>query len=758
MPSRRALIVDRDKDFVQRLDRCLRLLEFTVDIVENRREALESLKADDAAIIFIAVERPKKTGFKVFTDVKRLVRNVPIVLASSTVPMAELLMHQKLRLHADAYVDKRGMTDREILDTLNGLLQLKLDPDELSQLTKRSRSGRIPPGGGQDIRADASRAATDSQPVADPALADLLGDVDVSPMVVESDDPDLAEDSEEEEDEVFEDVDEETASLQEEVRRLRQELEHARRSASSSPFSTDYLELSERADAEEQANARIRRELGARSRQVEALRAKLLQIAGRLLDAERLRDQSLTQLRDLDARIGPLEGELRLARERIEDLTRRLEEENERRAALERQHESAILSVETRLADEKRRAVEARQRLRLELTSLEQRHQAARAEAVEEERRRLDQERGQLKREYETASAAQAEAQLEEQKAAVEAADARWQRKLDELRQRHELELEARHEEHRKGLAELQGSMEQALLRKEREMQRAVSDAAAGQQLQERQAFDFEEKSSELRREHAQVLETKDVELQKRVESLGQEHARAVEARSEEHRGQIDELIASYEQAMGDKDRRHEEAVEQVRAEARQEYVREAGERLNELELAEANHRANLAEVERRSKDQIELLEKLHEEELDQLRSQHDRACDRMRAEHNAATAGLEEKILADQDQTAAARQAEWQARLEDMRREQAETMAAEREEMKVIIDALETVKGVDRPESLSEETPVEPASAGEASERNSVLLREIAEEMDRLGRSVSNAADETADPGSGSTAGPRTD
>ena len=36
MPSSRALIVDRDKTFAQRLDRCLGSLGFTVEIAENR--------------------------------------------------------------------------------------------------------------------------------------------------------------------------------------------------------------------------------------------------------------------------------------------------------------------------------------------------------------------------------------------------------------------------------------------------------------------------------------------------------------------------------------------------------------------------------------------------------------------------------------------------------------------------------------------------------------------------------------------------
>ena len=64
----------------------------------------------------------------------------------------------------------------------------------------------------------------------------------------------------------------------------------------------------------------------------------------------------------------------------------------------------------------------------------------------------------------------------------------------------------ARQEERRKEVASLQGAMEQALLRKEREMQQAFADAVAGQQLQEQQAFDYEEKIAEIQREHARAI------------------------------------------------------------------------------------------------------------------------------------------------------------------------------------------------------------------------------------------------------------
>jgi CheY-like chemotaxis protein len=761
MPSSRALIVDRDKTFAPRLDRCLGALGFTVEIAENRREALESLALDTPGIIVIAVERPKKAGFKIFTDVKQLIRNVPIVLTTATVPMAELLMHQKLRLHADAYIDKRELTDRELLDRLNELLGLSFDPAELSRLAAPSRSGPARHGRSRLSRADAIRRTNEApefEPdddllddedggrlqALDPGLADLLADVDASPVIVESTDADLADDLDEDD---FEDADEAIASLQEEVRRLQRELDHAQRSASSSPFSTDYLDLTHRVDAGERSKARMRREVDTRVRQVESLRAKLLQIAGRLLSAERLRDQSLTRVRELEARLGPLESEQRLSREHGDDLARRLDEEQDRRTGLEQQNASTVESFEIRLADEKRRSVEAQQRHRLELTAAEQRHQTQRNDAVEHERRRLDEQLQQMKRESEATALARAESLRAEQEAAIEARDSRWQHKLDELQKRHELELKARQEERRKDVANMQGAMEQALLRKEREMQQASADAVAGQQLQERQAFDYEEKIAELQRELAQAMDAVEGERSHQIQALSQEHANDLEERDEEHRKHVDRLIESHHAALGESERRHEEAIEQALDEVRQEYVRDAAERLSEFELAEAKHRKDLVDAEQHYEDQIELVKKLHEEELDQLKARHERECERIRAEHDTTTADLESKILARQEQAAAAKQAEWQAEIESMRQEQAQALTAEREEMQVIIDALETVKGVDRSEAPDEDAGSEPNVTLDTAEQNSALLRQIAEEMDRIGQTATDSVDDTPDP-----------
>jgi hypothetical protein len=760
MPSSRALIVERDKTFAQRLDRCLVSLGFDVEITDNRREALESLKNDGVGVIVIAVERPKKAGFKVFTDVKRLIRNVPIVLTTATLPMAEMLMHQKLRLHADAYVDKRELSDRELLGTLNELLGLNFDPVELSRLAATSRSTRPRRSRSRHTQISKSGVATEAPEIdpddeaedrleaLDPALADLLADVDVSRVRVESDESDYAEAPEDEdEEEEFEDADEAIASLQDEVHRLQRELDHAQRSASSSPFSTDYLDLTNRIDAGERSSARLQRELDTRLRQVEALRAKLLQVAGRLLTAERLRDQSLSRLRKLEAQLGPLNLELQSSQERNEDLTRRLDEEHDRRSTLERQHASSVEALERRLSAEKRRAVEVEHKYRSELSSAEQRLQVDRETEVEQDRRRLDELREQTKRESEAALLTQAESLRKEQVTALEAKDSKWQHKLDELQNRHDLELKARQEERRKEIAGLQGSMEQALLRKEREMQQAYADAVAGEQLQQQQAFDYEEKIAELQREHAVALESTDGELGQRIEALRQEHANDLETRGEQHRQRVDQLIASHEQALGEAEQRQREAVEQALEDVRQEYVREAAERLSEFELAEDRHRKDLADADQRYQDQIELVKKLHEEELEQSRARHERERDRMRAEHEGEIGELETKILAEQDRAAAAQQAELQAEIEGMHQEQAQSRAAEREEMQVIIDALETVKGVDRSELPPDDAVLDPEITESTAEQNSALLRQIAEEMDRIGKTVNDAADEADGP-----------
>jgi len=822
MLARRALIVDRDKNFVDRLRRCLQSLDFDLDVARSRREALEYLASGETAIVFLAVERPKKSGFKAFTEVKQRARNVPVVLASSTVPMAELLLHQKLRLHAEAYVDKRALGEQEILETLDDVLQLDLDPAELASLADQARA--------VEILADHSRrrsaeregeideSGEDALSVVDPALVALLGGVGASPTRAEPNDFDEEHEAEDEDEFVESD---EVASLQDEVHRLENELAQAKRSASSSPFSTDYLALSEQAELEKRSNARLKREHSSRAKQVEALRAKLLQVADRLLRVERLRDQLIEQVRTLEAQGDQQLRESTQLKSAKDDLTLRLEEELKRREKVERQHAADLESFENRLAEQSLRVVEAEERHGRDLAAAEQSFLTSRVEAIEKERRRLDEDRQRMKREHEAAAAAQAEAANKEQAQAVEEQrrrheeelqlikfeyesaataqaetrrmeqaaaaeeqrlrldeerqrlrleheaavkaqaeawrmqqrtvveekDAEWQQKLDELRNLDERELNVRHEDHQRQLSELNASMEQAVRAKEQELATIRADVEAAEQLRERQSAQFEQTAREIREEQARVLQAADLEHDRRLEESRAEHARDLAARDEQHARQIDELNAAHRQALVERDRQHAEAVAQALADATHKHVRDTEERLDDFESSKLNHQTNLAKAEQLYKEQVELLEKLHVEQLDRQKIQLEREQDRMRAEQAAAIAELEHSFREEQELTIALKQAEWQTRLEEVREEQARALAVERGEMQVLIDALEAVKDVDRLETPAGETSAEPAAEGESIESSSSMLREIAEEMDRLGDSISDAAMDAVEP-----------
>lgn len=824
MLARRALIVDRDNTFVERLRGCLQALDCDLDVARGRREALDYLASGETAIVFLAVERPKKSGFKAFIDVKQRARDVPIVLASSTVPMSELLLHQKLRLHADAYIDKRSLSERELLETLDRLLHLNLDPAELPTLVEqanavRNLARRFPRTGNASRRSvvvspTACSGTTEEEALeneredvlspVDPELIALLGDIGGPSVVAEPHDDEVDEsDDDVEGDDGFAESDD-IAWLQEEVQRLKNELAQAKRSASCSPFSTDYLALSEQADAEKRSNARLRREHTSRARQVKALRTRLLQVADRLLRVERLRDQLLEQVSRLELRADSLERELAQSRRDKDELARRLDEETQRRKDSERRHASDLQSLEKRLAEATSQTVEAEARHGKDLAEAEQRFLASRAEAIERERRRLDEERQLIKREHEAAVEAQAEAarnelaeaieaerrrqdeqrqrmkreheaaaeaqaetwqqeqaaalqaqqrRLEEERqrltlekeaaiqaqaetwrkqlrTVVEEKDAEWQRKLDELRDLEAHESHAWLEDHQKELDELRLSMQRAVRAKEQELATIRADVEAGEQLRKRHAAKFEEDVLELQQEHARALEKQSLEHDAQLEELRRSHASALASLEDEQSKTVDQLTAAHQLELAERERQHAEAIQQTLASALQEHVRDTEVRLNDFEASKSTYKENLAKTEQLYKEQVELLEKRHAEALDRQKIQYEREQDQLRAEHTAAIAELERSNREEQELSVALKQAEWQSRLEEVRQEQTETLAAERGEIQVLIEALEAVKSVDG----SEEGPVESTSEGAGVERSSTMLRKIAEEMDRLG------------------------
>ena len=687
----RALIVDRDEDFADRVQRCLREAGLGADVADGRRATLEIVAEKRPAILFIAVEQPRRSGFALFSDVKRLDRQARVVLVTSTVPMTDMLLHQKLRIHADAYLDKRQLDERAILETLERLLGLGFDSAELGRMARsvasekrRSRPAVAKPQRETTKAEDDEPEAAESEGL-EPALTTLLAEigVDAPERATALGDPSSFEELDDPEADAIEDDDglasaDEHAELHERVAQLERELDIARQAARSSPFSSDYLTLAERADHGERHAARARRDADARSRQSERLRDKLVQVAARLVETERARRAADELGEKLESRLSAADSALDQARERLD------------------RTEREALSQSASIEGLRREMVEAQQRAAAEALDVEARHTEAlaalgrrHAEALEAERAQLSRERQRLAQENE-AGLRELSAKLGRQSIEVlETREVDWQRRLDEERQARARSEEELREAHRREMAELHESFEQVLARNERKLAAellAVTDEH--EQTLERQTAEWQARLDQAHRalasESVEVLEAHRREIEERearhaaqlaelraahatecerlrgehaartqeltsrqqslesgahaeLEQARQHHARELEALREEHERERTRTSAAHEHALAEQAHRHAEELTAAMADMRQIRSREDTQRLAELEEADRRRRAELAEMERRYRDEIELLRKLHEVELERLEVRQSGERDRMQAERQLA-------------------------------------------------------------------------------------------------------------------------
>jgi len=604
MQSARALIIDRDRSFSERLGRCLRVVDVKADVVDGRREALEQIKTSVPAIVFIAVEKPKKVGFSLFSDVKRLVKTNPIVLVTSTLPSTELLLHQKLRLHADAYLDKRELTESDILATLDRVLQLNLDATDLAELsrdamrcapglvTNAESSGTDESGAPDTEVASEARGSDDALGSLDPELVALLSDADADMRSEGSLDADHDDDP---------DCDESGSvdQLREQMEGLRRDLEIARRAASSSPFSSEYLKLSDQATRGERVSARMRRKLEERDHQNRALRSKLREIAGRLLASERARDRAMEQARKTDERLVSIEADLGRQRERGQDLERRLAGEMAKVEGLERDLRTTTQELQNRTAEYEQQSEEAVAQHRSEQAGIRTHYEAT----LENLREEFELEKRTLKEGHETAIKGQIEDMRLRQQMALDEQDTEWRQKHQESSNRHALALETVRKEHQNEVTELRDSMERAILRKEQETEARIRVAAAEaesvhtceirelekEHLESLQAlqrqYDSELnrrktehestlkiQSSEMQQRQIESLESRDAAWQHRLDELGRRHERNLEAQTQEHRKKLQQA-----------EERHQELLEETRAELKREHEAALARQIDEI-------------------------------------------------------------------------------------------------------------------------------------------------------------------------------
>src|SRR3972149_3583248 len=125
MGDRRVLVIDSDPNFSDTLRRSLRPYGIDVEVVDDGSDGLQRAKEIGPELLFVAVELPEKAGYAICNKAKRgAVKNIPVVLATSSVSPADLESHKKLRYRADDYLDKRTLTAPDLLAKIDQLIGL----------------------------------------------------------------------------------------------------------------------------------------------------------------------------------------------------------------------------------------------------------------------------------------------------------------------------------------------------------------------------------------------------------------------------------------------------------------------------------------------------------------------------------------------------------------------------------------------------------------------------------------------------------
>ena len=434
MEKRLALLCDRSVAFAGRLRRLLQKVGCEVRVVAGRRELIRGVRNDRPSIVFIAVDEPRKTGFSLFTDVKVASRQTPIILVTASLQPEEMRIHRTLQVHADAYLDKRGLENATLLSTINALLGLELTDPEVQQLSRKGRSAADRSGPDPDsleVEIEERISWEDRSPEKagigtaglDPEFIQLSGDSGAEPDAEQA--PPLSDA-------------ERCQALQEEVRGLQEELEEMRCAVKSTPFSEEYRTLKGRVRKAEEESAALRKQISGNAQRVRDLERKLV---------------------DAEFQVRSLKDSESAAQEQFRSLEEQLAKAVEERVSVEHEWAQSMEEVKARAEEEKIEAAKVAEA-------------AARAEIEDFKRRQSE------------TIATASERTKHEISEAVTANDASWRARLARAESDHAEAIEAEKTEHQAEISRLIEEQARKLLDKEREFREAMTHASAAHELE----------------------------------------------------------------------------------------------------------------------------------------------------------------------------------------------------------------------------------------------------------------------------------
>jgi CheY-like chemotaxis protein len=557
------LVIDEDAAFRERLTSILSAFGVRVETARGEDQILEAVARRVPEAVFIAVDLPEKEGYGLFSKIKKARRRVPVALVTSTISAADLKLHEKLKIHAELYLDKSAVTDDELREAIE--TRLGISPAEPAREPSPVQSAATEEAGDAPVEAAAveepkkeTRVTAPVEPwlaeLLDPETTAILADLEEETSLAEPRRPASAS---------GEVSPERVAELEEELAGLRLELDQARRDARSSPFSSEFLVLREEASATDKRLRALKDALARRDSQVAVVKAKLTEFARRLLEARRDVDRGREQASDLKSELEAAQGKLQRLFDEVEEH--------------ERKHDDDAKGLRREIADAEARHAEARRRLEAEIASLKAAHvksresqEAEHASALEALERKLREQRSQL--------ADELKAKYGEK---IEELQAGHGRAFASLREEHEREAQAIHDSYRESSTRAAAEAQEAL-REASEKSGSALQAANRQRLTELARAEEKRRAdhAEFERRHREELQTlalkhrtekellaKEVEsAQARIERISAEFGAKVQdvvKGLDEERARHQETRDRYEQELGALHTAHSKHVEQ---------------------------------------------------------------------------------------------------------------------------------------------------------------------------------------------------
>src|SRR3954451_4211398 len=129
--NRRVLLVDADPEFQDNLTKQLGRYGVIVMTEPDAERALALGQADPPDLAIISVEEPDKLGFKTFQKFRKaLPTAMPIILITASMSGDAFAKHKSLKVHAHDYLDKRSLSNDELIGKLDNLIGLGDLPDD----------------------------------------------------------------------------------------------------------------------------------------------------------------------------------------------------------------------------------------------------------------------------------------------------------------------------------------------------------------------------------------------------------------------------------------------------------------------------------------------------------------------------------------------------------------------------------------------------------------------------------------------------